>query len=91
MNELLQMVMQFNTAHQDENIFAHFSFAGHTQGVEVRVERTGIERYRNIDEVEHLYGEYCYLNAEHGQRKNIESLTEHFRQWVTEFEREKAA
>ena len=91
MNELLQMVMRFNAAHCERNAFAQFNYTGSTNGVYVIVHQTGEDRFQDSTQVEEIYSQCCYLTETYGEQETIEALTEHFRQWVTEFEREKAA
>ena len=90
MNELLKAVEQFNANHAHTNTFASFEYSGHTQGVYVSV-RQSDSKYIDTDDVKSFYTQHCYLKGEHGNLKNIEELTNHFLQWVNEFEKDQAA
>ena len=90
MNELLKAVEQFNANHAHTNTFASFEYAGHVQQIMVRVENSD-SRYRELEDVQHFYNEYCYLDGTCGKQENLEELTSHFLQWVNEFEKDQAA
>ena len=90
MNKLLKAVEQFNANHAHTNTFASFEYSGHVQGVYVRVQQSD-SMYQDTDDVKDLYQQHCYLTDEHGKKKTIEDLTDHFIGWVNEFEKDQAA
>lgn len=87
MNELFQIAKRFNDDHAHRYVFAHIDYSGVTQCVDVRVDKTE-SRYQDPEDVERLYRQHCYLYQSYGTQKDLDALTQHFKQWVSDFEKQ---